>query len=155
MPIVKTFLLLLLSGLMIQVSAASPNESEKQLIAANSKSPKGAAVYLIKPLDGETFNARDAIEVSFGLKGMGIAPAGLAFENTGHHHLLIDQKTLPNLKLPIPASNKIIHYGKGQTQTEILLEPGTHTLQLILGNQYHIPHDPPLISDKITIHVSD
>ena len=155
MSMTKISLGVLISGLIIQVMAASPIDSKEQLTIANSKSPKGASVYLIKPLDGEIFSPGDAIEVSFGLKGMGIAPAGVTVENTGHHHLFIDQKVLPNLKLPIPASSKIIHYGKGQTQTEIRLEPGTHTLQLILGNQYHIPHDPPLISDKITIHVSD
>jgi hypothetical protein len=91
--------------------------------------------------------------VSFGLRGMGVAPAGVVVEKTGHHHLLIDQQELPDLTMPLPASAQLIHFGGGQTQTEIRLSPGSHTLQLVLGNQYHIPHNPPLISKKITIIV--
>jgi hypothetical protein len=119
----------------------------------NSRAAEGAAVYVIHPLDGQVLNAKKPIEVSFGLRGMGVAPAGVVVEKTGHHHLLIDQRELPDLTMPLPASAQLIHFGGGQTQTEIRLAPGSHTLQLVLGNQYHIPHNPPLISKKITIIV--
>ncbi len=119
----------------------------------NSKAAEGAAVYVIHPLDGQVLDAKKAIEVSFGLRGMGVAPAGVVVEKTGHHHLLIDQQELPDLTMPLPASAQVIHFGGGQTQTEIRLAPGSHTLQLVLANQYHIPHNPPLISEKITIVV--
>ena len=120
-----------------------------------SKSPEGAAVFIIKPLDGEKFKSDESIDILFGLRGMGVAPAGVQVDNTGHHHLLIDQTNMPDLDKSIPASAKIIHYGKGQTQTSIKLDPGKHTLQLLLGNHYHIPHDPPLFSEKIVIEVYD
>jgi hypothetical protein len=119
----------------------------------NSRAAEGAAVYVIYPLDGQVLNAKKPIQVSFGLRGMGVAPAGVVVEKTGHHHLLIDQRELPDLTMPLPASAQLIHFGGGQTQTEIRLAPGSHTLQLVLGNQYHIPHNPPLISKKITIIV--
>ena len=120
-----------------------------------SKSPEGATVFIIQPLDGENFKSGERIDVLFGLKGMGIAPAGVLFDNTGHHHLLIDQTVLPDFGKAIPASANIIHYGKGQTQSSIRLEPGKHSLQLLLGNHYHIPHDPPLLSEKIEIEIYD
>jgi len=110
------------------------------------------AVYIISPSNGEAVNS--PITVKFGLRGMGIAPAGVDVENTGHHHLLIDQAELPDLRFPIPASDKVIHFGKGQSEAVIELQPGKHTLQLILGDKLHIPHQPnPLISEKITITV--
>jgi hypothetical protein len=84
---------------------------------------------------------------------MGVAPAGIIVEQTGHHHLLIDQSVLPDLTQPLPASEHIVHFGRGQTETDIRLKPGPHTLQLILGNHYHIPHDPPVISQKVHIVV--
>ena len=87
----------------------------------------------------------------FGLKGMGVAPAGNDKENTGHHHLLIDNKMMPPLDQPLGKETK--HFGGGQTLTELTLEPGTHTLQLILGDKGHIPHDPQVVSEIITITV--
>jgi hypothetical protein len=89
----------------------------------------------------------------FGLKGMGIAPAGVAFENTGHHHLLIDTEVPADLSQPLPATDNIKHFGKGQTETELTLTPGKHTLQLLLGDNLHVPHDPAVKSQKITITV--
>jgi len=91
--------------------------------------------------------------VQFGLKGMGIAPAGIKFDNTGHHHLLIDTDAPADLAAPLPATDKIVHFGKGQTETSLTLAPGRHTLQLLLADQNHIPHSPPLLSRKITITV--
>jgi hypothetical protein len=132
------------------VGSAGVKESD---VMPNSRAAEGAGVYVIHPLDGQVLNAKKPIQVSFGLRGMGVAPAGVVVEKTGHHHLLIDQRELPDLTMPLPASAQLIHFGGGQTQTEIRLAPGSHTLQLVLGNQYHIPHNPPLISKKITIIV--
>jgi len=94
------------------------------------------------------------VVVRFGLKGMGIAPAGVKFDNTGHHHLLIDTDAPSDLNAPLPANDKIVHFGKGQTETALTLTPGKHTLQLLLGDQSHIPHDPAVMSKKITITVT-
>jgi hypothetical protein len=113
-------------------------------------SPKGAEVYFIAPADGATVSS--PVTVKFGLKGMGIAPAGIAMENTGHHHLIIDAE-LPPTDAPISADAQHMHFGKGQTETTVELKPGKHTLQLVLGDQLHIPHDPPVVSKQITITV--
>jgi hypothetical protein len=113
-------------------------------------SPKGAEAYIIAPKDGETVTS--PVSVKFGLKGMGIAPAGIAFENAGHHHLIIDAD-LPPAGAPIPADANHVHFGKGQTEAAVELKPGKHTLQLLLGDQLHVPHDPVVASKKITVTV--
>ena len=115
-----------------------------------SPAPVGAKVYIISPKDGATVSS--PVTVEFGLKGMGVAPAGIAFENTGHHHLIIDTD-LPPAGAPIPADAKHVHFGKGQTETTLELAPGKHTLQLLLGDHLHVPHDPVVASKKITITV--
>lgn len=115
-----------------------------------SPAPAGAKVYIISPKDGATVSS--PVTVEFGLKGMGVAPAGIAFENTGHHHLIIDTD-LPPAGAPIPADAKHVHFGKGQTETTLELAPGKHTLQLLLGDHLHVPHDPVVASKKITITV--
>lgn len=115
-----------------------------------SPSPAGAEAYFIAPKDGETVSS--PVTVRFGLKGMGVAPAGVAFDGAGHHHLIIDAN-LPSLDAPIPADANHVHFGKGQTETTIELKPGKHTLQLLLGDQLHVPHDPAVKSRKITITV--
>ena len=114
-------------------------------------SPAGAEAYIISPADGARVTS--PVRVQFGLKGMGIAPAGIAFENSGHHHLLVDTDPPADLSQPLPTSDKVIHFGKGQTETELKLPPGKHTLQLVLGDQLHVPHNPPVMSKKITIEV--
>jgi hypothetical protein len=114
-------------------------------------SPAGAEVYIIAPKDGAKVHA--PVLVQFGLKGMGIAPAGVKFDNTGHHHLLIDTDPPADLSAPLPATDKIVHFGKGQTETTLNLAPGKHTLQLLLADQSHIPHNPPVLSRKISITV--
>lgn len=114
-------------------------------------SPEGAMSYIIAPENGAVVSS--PVTVQFGLKGMGVAPAGIQMENTGHHHLMIDVDEMPDMSQPLPASDNHIHFGKGQTETTLSLEPGTHTLQLILGNWAHTPHDPPVVSEKITITV--
>jgi hypothetical protein len=111
----------------------------------------GAEVYIQAPADGA--EVRSPFLVRFGLRGMGVAPATVTVANTGHHHLLIDVDTLPPDGMPLPATDNIKHFGAGQTETEISLPPGRHTLQLVLGDALHIPHDPPVRSAKITITV--
>ncbi len=113
-------------------------------------SPAGAEVYFIAPADGATVTS--PVTVKFGLKGMGVAPAGIAFDGAGHHHLIVDAD-LPALDKPIPADANHVHFGKGQTETTLELKPGKHTLQLLLGDQLHVPHDPAVVSKKITITV--
>ena len=114
--------------------------------------PAGAEVYFIAPQIGA--KRHSPVTIKFGLKGMGIAPAGIKFDNTGHHHLLVDTD-VSELKLdaPMPATDKIVHFGKGQTETSLILTPGKHTLQLIFADYLHQSFDPPLTSKKITITV--
>jgi len=115
-----------------------------------SPSAEGAKLTILSPKDGDVING--PVTVVFGLDGMGVAPAGIDAPNTGHHHLIIDA-ALPDMGLPIPADDNYKHFGGGQTETSIELAAGTHTLQLLLGNYLHIPHDPPVASDAITITV--
>ena len=119
--------------------------------ATLSPAPDSAAAYIISPANGDTVTA--PFTVQFGLSGMGIAPAGIDRPNTGHHHLLVDVDELPPLTEPLQGSEQVLHYGAGQTETQLTLEPGEHTLQLVLGNYSHIPHDKPVISEKITVTV--
>jgi len=116
-----------------------------------SPAPDGAELYFIAPRDGDVVSS--PFTVRFGLKGMGVAPAGVDQVNTGHHHLLIDFAEAVNLELPLPATDQVRHFGGGQTEAEIALPPGEHTLRLMLGNHLHIPHDPPVASEIITITV--
>ena len=118
-----------------------------------SKATDNAKLYIISPLDGETVSS--PVKIVFGLQGMGIAPAGIKFNNTGHHHLLIDVAELPDVNSPIPSDDNHKHFGKGQTEAVIELQPGEHTLQLILGDHMHIPHDPVVVSKKIKINVEE
>jgi len=121
------------------------------LAQERTPSPADARVYIIAPRDGAHVHA--PVLVQFGLKGMGVAPAGVKFDNTGHHHLLIDTDPPADLGAPLPATEHIVHFGKGQTETTLNLAPGKHTLQLLFADQNHIPHSPPLLSQKITITV--
>ena len=115
-------------------------------------SPEGASVYIIAPADGEIVSS--PVTVKFGLQGMGIAPAGITYPGSGHHHLLVNATELPAMNMPIPADDVHRHFGKGQTETKLELAPGTYTLQMLLGDQSHIPHDPPVMSEQITIVVN-
>ena len=112
--------------------------------------PADAKVYIISPKNGATVHG--PVTVRFGLSGMGVAPAGTVAENTGHHHLIIDAP-LPPLDQPLPKDDTHLHFGKGQTETVLTLKPGKHTLQLVLGDANHVPHDPPVVSEKITLWV--
>ena len=120
---------------------------------AESPFPADAEVYFISPSDGDTVSS--PVLVVFGLKGMGVAPAGTEKEKTGHHHLLIDVETPTgeDLQYGLPADDNFKHFGSGQTETMVELAPGTHTLQLMVGDANHVPHDPPVVSEVITVTV--
>ena len=115
-------------------------------ISANPK------VYFINLEDGDRLESPFLIQ--FGLSGMGIAPAGTDRANTGHHHLLINVNEI-DLSKPIPSSSSHIHFGGGQTESLIDLMPGDYSIQLVLGDMTHTPHNPPIISQRINITVID
>lgn len=135
----------LLTGLLIATAAATHATAQDA-----TKSPAGAKVTILEPANGATVSS--PVTVKFGITGMELAPAGTDKPNSGHHHLLIDTK-LADPKAAIPADEKNKHFGKAQTETTVELTPGTHTLQLVLGDHNHIPHDPLVQSETITITV--
>jgi hypothetical protein len=147
----KLIIALTCCGLLAQLATAQDNKIPRQ------PSPKGAKVMIISPKNGKT--VKGPVRVVFGLQGMGVCPAGLVLpdgkpkENTGHHHLLVDTEKLPPMNLPLAASEKLLHFGGGQTETTLDLPPGEHTLQLVFADFAHIPHNPPVVSKKITIKV--
>lgn len=121
-------------------------------MAGETPAPEGARAYIISPADGATVSS--PVTVVFGLAGMGVAPAGVEKENTGHHHLLIDvDPATVDLDSPLPADDNHRHFGGGQTETSVELAPGEHTLMLLLGDQNHIPHSSPVMSEPVTITV--
>lgn len=138
-----------LAALLLGATAACPT------IAQETPSAPGAKVYFIDLKNGDTVTS--PVLVRFGLTGMGIAPAGAqgdAAVGTGHHHLLVNAElTGAALKEPIPMDDRHRHFGKGQSEASITLPPGTHTLQLVLADWTHIPHVPPVMSERITITV--
>ena len=141
-------------SILLGVAAAVPLALAAMVThAGETPSPSGAKVYFIGLEDGATVS--NPLVVRFGLSGMGVAPAGVEKEKTGHHHLLINAATPAgeDLDYSIPADENHKHFGGGQTETTIELPPGSHTLQLVLGDQNHIPHNPPVMSEKITITV--
>ncbi|NCF27884.1 MAG: DUF4399 domain-containing protein [Gammaproteobacteria bacterium] len=120
-------------------------------VAGDSPAPKNAYLYIGWPNDGEMVR-KSNFRVWFGLRNMGVAPASVKKSKTGHHHLIIDAP-LPPMDEEIPSDKHHLHFGKGQTETRVTLTPGTHTLQLLLGDHNHVPHNPPVMSRKITITV--
>lgn len=121
--------------------------------AGKTPRPDDAKLYVISPADGAT--VEKTFTIQFGLKGMGVAPAGIYMgpdAPTGHHHLLVDVDEV-NLQMPVMKDATHIHFGGGQTETTLTLEPGEHTLQLLFADHAHMPHDPPLLSEKITVTV--
>jgi len=125
--------------------------SASMLATAATPAPKGAEVFIVSPADGATVS--ETFTVKFGVKAIALAPAGDVTKNTGHHHLLIDVDKMPAADAPIPNDANHMHFGKAQTQAEIKLTPGKHTLQLELGDSGHMPFDPPIVSKKITVNV--
>lgn len=120
-------------------------------LAEQTSSPPGAEEYIIWPPDGAVIHG-GKLWVRMGLRNMGVCPKGVVFPNTGHHHLLIDTD-LPPLDQEIPSDRNHLHFGAGETDARIELPPGKHTLQLLLGDHNHVPHNPPVYSKKITITV--
>jgi Domain of unknown function (DUF4399) len=141
----RVFFLCALTGLATVASAHH--------VVAEDFWPQGAKVYFIEPSDGATITGK--ITVKFGLAGLGVAPAGVDKPKTGHHHILVDVDAPqgPELQEPLISDEHHRHFGGGQTETTLDLPPGPHTLQLIVGDMNHVPHDPPLESQKITITV--
>jgi hypothetical protein len=154
-PLVGLTTLVVLSGCN-QSPAPQEREAPSTPVTApamlRQPAPNGAEVYFIAPENGATLS--NPIVVQFGLRNMGIAPAGANQPNTGHHHLLVDAQ-LAQMGFPVPADDQHLHFGGGQTQTNVTLAPGEHSLQLVLGDYLHIPHDPPVTSARITITVTE
>ncbi|WP_035808856.1 DUF4399 domain-containing protein [Cupriavidus basilensis] len=121
-------------------------------IAGTTPAPANAYLYIGFPNNNQVLPAGKPIHVWFGLRGMGVAPRGVKFPNSGHHHLLIDTD-LPPMDKEIPNDRNHLHFGAGETETTIELPPGKHTLQLLMADDKHIPHNPPVYSKKITIYV--
>ncbi len=121
-------------------------------VAGTTPAPKDAYLYIGWPNDGDVLPAGQPFRVWFGLRNMGVAPKGVDAPNTGHHHLLIDTD-LPAFDEEIPSDRNHLHFGGGQTETMLELPPGKHTLQLLMGDYNHIPHNPPVYSKKITVYV--
>ena len=127
----------ILAGVFVAVSTAGVSAAETKL-------------YFISPNNGAV--VKSPVKVMFGLSGMGVAPAGVVHDKTGHHHLLINTK-LADMSAPIPKDDKHLHFGGGQTEAVVTLPPGKHTMQLVLGDFKHVPHNPPVVSESITIEV--
>jgi hypothetical protein len=122
------------------------------LALARTPAPKNAQVYFIWPQDGAVI-AGGKFWVRMGLRNMGVAPKGTVVADTGHHHLLIDTELPQNMNEAIPNDREHLHFGAGETEARVELPPGQHTLQLLLGDKDHVPHDPPIHSKKITVTV--
>jgi hypothetical protein len=148
MPKITPFCGLLLLALPL---LSEPQDNAAQALP-RTPSPDGAVTYFLSPANGAT--VASPVTVRFGLRGMGVAPAGVTNPNTGHHHLLIDVAALPPDDVPVPNDANHRHFGLGQTEVELALPAGQHTLQLVLGDALHIPHQPPVRSEKITITVA-
>lgn len=134
------------------VAAAAVLLFSEAAFAGSTPAPASAYLYIGWPVDGQVVAAGKPFKVWFGLRNMGVAPKGVSFPNTGHHHLLIDTE-LANLDQEIPSDRNHLHFGAGETETMLELPPGRHTLQLLMGDDKHVPHNPPVRSRKITITV--
>jgi hypothetical protein len=139
-----------LVALLASLTASSVALGQSKATGGPTPSPPGAMVYFVDAKDGATIGPKTTIH--FGLRGMGVAPAGSDKANSGHHHLLIDTG-LPPLDEPIPSDANHLHFGAGQTEVDLTLSPGPHTLQLLLGDKSHIPHSPPVMSERIHVTV--
>lgn len=153
--------LLLVGGLLTACGQQEPTSPAEPPAAAaapaptaslpRTPAPAGASAYIIAPADGA--RVTNPVRVVFGLKGFGVAPAGVERPDAGHHHLLVDAGLPANLGMPLPNDERHRHFGGGQTEVELTLAPGRHTLQLVLGDHLHVPHDPPIASAVVTIEV--
>lgn len=142
---------IVLSALLLAILQGGAAQAEPAARTAPAPNPAAPQVYFIWPHDGTVITG-GKFWVRMGLRNMGVAPKGTAVPNTGHHHILINTE-LPPMTEPIPSDRNHLHYGAGETEARIELPPGTHTLQLLLGDMNHVPHKPPVFSKKITITV--
>ena len=133
-----------------EAARAQANAKMAETLKIPSAAPAGSKVYFLAPANNATVSS--PVTVVFGLSGLGVAPAGTHIANTGHHHLLIDNPTV-DLTQPLPVSEQVVHFGAGQTETQLKLKPGTHTLQLVFGDWKHQAFNPTLASETITITV--
>ena len=139
-----------LSALFLLAGSVAAADSASPAALPRAKAPAGAEAYFISPRDGDVITG--PVTVVMGLKGMGVAPAGMEHADTGHFHLIVDAG-LPPLDQPIPKDDQHLHFGGGQTQATLTLKPGKHTLQLLMGDYAHLSFDPPVASKPITITV--
>jgi hypothetical protein len=121
--------------------------------AGPTAAPAEARVYFIWPTDGAVIRG-GKFWLRMGLRNMGVAPRGTDIANTGHHHVLIDTELPKNMDEPVPNDRNHLHFGAGETEARIELPPGKHTLQLLLGDRNHVPHQPPVVSEKIAVTVN-
>jgi hypothetical protein len=158
-PVAISLISLSLGSYGLAAAAAAPTQAApkpgnatpaRPAALPRTAAPAGARVYFISPSNGQV--VRGDVTVRFGLVGMGVAPAGSVAEGSGHHHLVIDSPT-PALDQPLPKDDRHLHFGKGQTETVLKLAPGKHTLQLVLADGNHVPHQPPVVSERISITV--
>ena len=147
---IRTRLVFACLGLLLPLSLAA-GELDDALKKADDPPDCPAQVSFLELRDGDT--VPQTFMVQFVTTGMDVSPAGIEKPNSGHHHILIDLDQLPRLDQPLPMNDNIVHFGGGQTSAELTLEPGEHTLQLLLGDHLHIPHNPPALSPRITITV--
>ncbi len=150
--IIKFLMVLFLSLAVVDLSADEAVGDASSTQSLRSPSADGAAVGFRQLKDGDVVPTM--FTVGFVITGMGVAPAGSNIENTGHHHLLIDVTELPAMDKSLPKSDQLRHFGKGQTEVELTLPEGEHSLQLIFADYAHVPHDPPVMSERISITVS-
>jgi Domain of unknown function (DUF4399) len=136
--------------LVLSLAACGDNSSKAPEVSDRTPSPSGAKVSILEPADGAT--VKSPVTVKFAVEGMEVVPAGTDKPNSGHHHLFIDSK-LEDPSAPVPSDANHIHYGKGQTEAQVELTPGKHTLQDVFADKNHIPHNPPVVSDVVTITV--
>ncbi|MFL2555053.1 MAG: DUF4399 domain-containing protein [Candidatus Rariloculaceae bacterium] len=142
----------LIMGLLLCISLGNSIAQDAPAMPRTA-APEGAEAYIQSPSDGAVVTS--PFTVRFGLRNFSVAPATVQSPNTGHHHLLVDVTEMPTFNLPLPTTENVLHYGLGQTETELELPPGEHTLQLVLGDWLHTPHQPPIISEVVTITVSE
>jgi hypothetical protein len=134
------------------VALAGSSAYAQQRPSQRTPAPANARVYIISPADSVT--VQSPFLVQFGLSGIGVAPAGVERENTGHHHLLINvDPAQMNMDDPIPVDETHVHFGGGQTEAMVTLQPGTYTLRLMLADAFHIPHNPPIVSAPVRVTV--
>lgn len=140
-------------ALLLPLLAVAQTIVQRDAPLGRTPSPEGATVSFAKIQDGDT--VPKSFSVNFRVTGMKVRPAGEMEENSGHHHLLIDLDELPPMNLPLPKNESVYHFGKGEKRAVITLPPGEHTLQLLFADYLHVPHDPPVMSEKITITVEE